>query len=151
VIVRRDQIEVEAQNDPTREEPASASKLVIPFSPVIGAPTGITREPPHNNGRIDALAREKLLNAIGRATRWVKALKSREAKSFEEIAVQEGICVRHVRRLSVLAFVSPNLLNAVVSCTAPNELTASVLTEALPKCWAKQEAFFGVISPNSGA
>jgi hypothetical protein len=68
MIIRRDRIEVDLQRDPDREEVGSASKLVIPFSPTASAQKGITREAP-NNGRIDARAREKLLNAIRRASR----------------------------------------------------------------------------------
>jgi hypothetical protein len=118
----------------------SAPKLVIPFSPTVIAQKGITREPA-SNGQLDAIGREKLLNAIRRASAWVEAVRSGE--SFEAIAVQEGFGERHVRRLAVLAFLSPNLLNAVAKCTAPPGLTVSVLTEALPHCWAKQEAELG--------
>jgi hypothetical protein len=49
---------------------------------------------------------------------------------------------RHVRRLAVLAFLSPNLLNGLASSVAAAEVTISVLSEALPHCWSKQEAFF---------
>jgi hypothetical protein len=123
-------------------ETASASKLAIPFSPTIIAQRGITREPA-NEPCIDPVAREKLLNAIRRATEWVQAVRSGEAKSFDEIAAQEGLGERHVRRLAVLAFLSPNLLNGLASSTASAEVTISVLIEALPHCWAEQEAFFG--------
>jgi len=131
---------VETRKDPDQEELESAPKLVIPFSPTVIAQKGITREPA-SNGQLDAIGREKLLNAIRRSSAWVEAVRSGE--SFEAIAVQEGFGERHVRRLAVLAFLSPNLLNAVAKCTAPPGLTVSVLTEALPHCWAKQEAELG--------
>jgi DNA invertase Pin-like site-specific DNA recombinase len=144
VIVRGDRIEVELQGA-DREEAGSVGKLVIPFSPTASAQKGITREP-NSDRHIDSVAREKLLNAIRRATSWVEAVRSGEAGCFDEIAAQERVGERHVRRLSVLAFLSPNLLNAIANCTASAEVTVSVLTEALPHCWAKQE-LFGVISP----
>jgi hypothetical protein len=145
VIMRRDRIEVELQRGADREEAGSVGKLVIPFSPTASAQKGITREP-NSDRHIDSVAREKLLNAIRRATSWVEAVRSGEAGCFDEIAAQERVGERHVRRLSVLAFLSPNLLNAIANCTASAEVTVSVLTEALPHCWAKQE-LFGVISP----
>jgi hypothetical protein len=103
---------------------------------------GITREPVEK-GLIDAVAREKLLNAIRRASRWVDALRSGAAESFGEIADREGIGERHVRRLAPLAFLSPKVLNAIVDLAAPAKLTVSMLTEALSHSWAAQYASFG--------
>jgi hypothetical protein len=142
VVIRRDRIEVEVQRDLDGEEVDHASKLAIPFAPIIAPQKGITREP-LENGRIDAVARETLLNAIKRATRWVEALRSGEAESFDDIAAQEGIGERHVRRLSVLAFLSPKVLNAIVDSAAPAKLTVSMLTEALSHSWTAQYASFG--------
>jgi DNA invertase Pin-like site-specific DNA recombinase len=112
VIMRRDRIEVEIKNEPEREEPASGSRIAIPFSPALSSQKGITREP-SNNGHIDAVGREKLLNAIRRATKWVEAVGSGEAESFEEIAAQEKLGERHIRWLTPLAFLSPKVLSAI--------------------------------------
>lgn len=139
VIIRRDRIEVEIRSDADREEPALASKLAIPFAALGSTQKGITRLPALD-GYIDAVAREKLISAIGQASGWVEAVKSGGAESFKQIATHEGVGERHVRRLSVLAFLSPTILYQVENCTAPSDLTVSVLTEALPHCWAKQEA-----------
>jgi DNA invertase Pin-like site-specific DNA recombinase len=141
VMIRRDRIEVELQREPDGEGFGSAGKLTIPFSPATNAQKGITREP-SNNGHIDALGRENLLNAIRRASAWVHALKSGQAKSFTEIAAREALGRRHVRRLAVLPFLAPKVVEAVATCTAPADLTVSVLTEALPHCWAEQESRF---------
>jgi site-specific DNA recombinase len=136
VIVRRSRIEVELQREPDREE--AASELVIPFTPLVTPQKGIACEPAED-GRIDAVARENLLNAIRRAFAWVEAMKSGQAKSFTEIAAREGLGRRHVRRLAVLPFLAPKVLEAVAAGTAPAALTVSLLTEALPHCWAEQE------------
>ena len=141
VIVRRDRIEVELQREPDGEELGCAGKLFIPFSPATSAQKGITREP-SSNGHIDAVARENLLHAIRRASAWVEAVKSEQTKSFTEIAAREGLGRRHVRRLAVLPFLAPKVLEAVATCAAPADLTVSVLTEALPHCWAEQEIHF---------
>jgi hypothetical protein len=121
---------------------ASESNLVIPFSPTVSAQKGITREPT-NDGHIDAAGREKLMNAIRRACRWVTAVRSGEVKSFDEIAAQEDIGERHIRRLTPLAFLSPTLFSAIVDGASSGELTVSNLTEALPHSWAAQEEMFG--------
>jgi hypothetical protein len=139
VIVRRDRIEIELQREPDGDQRGPAGNLMIPFSPAISAQKGITREPSHN-GHIDALGRENLLNAIRRAPAWVEAVKSGQANSFTEIAAREGLGRRHVRRLAVLPFLAPKVLEALATCTAPADLTISLLAEALPHCWAEQES-----------
>jgi DNA invertase Pin-like site-specific DNA recombinase len=139
LIIRRDRIEVESQRDANGEEVGLASKLVVPFSPTASAQKGITREAP-NNGRIDARTREKLLNAIRRASRWVEAVRSGEAKSFDEIAAQEGLGERHVRWLTPLAFLSPKVLDGIRDGSASAGLTIARLAKALPHSWIEQEA-----------
>ena len=44
----------------------------------------------------------------------------------------EGLAARHVRRLSVLAFLSPKIIRAIADSAAPAGMTASALTQALP-------------------
>jgi DNA invertase Pin-like site-specific DNA recombinase len=141
VIVRRDRVEVDLQRDPDREEVGSASKLVIPFAPTIPARKGVAREPVEDS-HIDAVAREKLLNAIRRAFRWVEAVKSGEAESFEEIAAQEGLGARHIRWLTPLAFLSPKVLTGILHGLAATGLTVAMLAKALPHSWAAQDRTF---------
>jgi DNA invertase Pin-like site-specific DNA recombinase len=141
VIIRGDRIEIELQRELQAEGLGSAGKLIIPFSPAVSAQKGITREPADNR-HIDAVGRENLLKAIRRASAWVEVVKSGQVKSFTEIAVREGLGRRHVRRLAVLPFLAPKVLELLASCTAPADLTVSAPTEALPHCWAKQEAVF---------
>lgn len=144
VIIRRDQVEVEIRDDAEREDPPTPTKLVIPFSPIVTVQEGITREP-LEDGQIDAVAREKLLNAIRRASRWVEAVRSGEAKSFAAIGSEEGVGERHVRRLAQLAFLSPKVAAAILDESAPAGLTISHLTEALPHRWVAQDDMFGSV------
>jgi site-specific DNA recombinase len=136
VIVRHDRIEFEVRRDIA--EKAFASKIQVPFSPKTIAHKAITREP-MGDGRIDPVAREKLLNAIRRASRWVGAVRSGEAESFAEIAAEQGIGERHVRWLTSLGFLSPKVLMAVLDESAPAALTVARLAQALPHSWCKQE------------
>jgi hypothetical protein len=137
VMIRRDRIEVEIAS--AEGEDAVASKLAIPFAPALAPQKGVTREPVENRPIYDAVARENLLNAIGRASRWVEAVRLGEAKSFAEIAAQEGLGERHVRWLTPLAFVSPNVVRAILDGSAPMGLTVAKLAKALPDCWVEQE------------
>jgi hypothetical protein len=134
VSIRGDRIEVGCERAPDEEEFDSRSKLTIAFTPTMTLQKGITREPAEN-GQIDAVAREKLLNAIRRASKWVEAVRSGEAESFADIAAQEGLGERHVRWLSPLAFLSPRALNAILAGSAPAGLTVAKLLNALPHSW----------------
>ena len=118
----------------------SASKLVIPFAPtsILRRGSRVSRQ---SNGQIDAVGREKLLNAIRRASAWVEAVRSGEAESFEEIAVQEGLGERHVRWLTPLAFLYPKILAAALDGSITADLTVATLARALPHSWALQELF----------
>jgi hypothetical protein len=56
------------------------------------------------------------------------------------------IRVRYVRRLTRLAFLSPRIVEAIVTGHQPPELTAKALTERieLPLLWSEQEHALGV-------
>jgi site-specific DNA recombinase len=58
---------------------------------------------------------------------------------LQELAVRDGITRRYIRRLVNLAFLSPQLVEAIVQGRQPLELTATRLTELdLPLEWAEQ-------------
>jgi site-specific DNA recombinase len=143
VMIRRNQIDVEPPSDGDGQECGVPSKLVIPFAPTTAPQKGITRQPVEN-GHIDAVARENLLIAIRRASRWVEAVRLGEAKSFEQIAAQEKLGARHIRWLTPLAFLSPNVVSAIVNEAARAGLTIAALVKALPHSWAEQEKMFRV-------
>jgi site-specific DNA recombinase len=137
VIIRRDRIEVDIGGE-TREETGSQSKLVTAFSPPVAAQKGTMREAT-DEGHIDAGARETLLSAIRRASRWVDAVRLGEAESFDEIAIRENITERHVRRLAPLAFLSPKLLDALLKATSRSGLTVSAIVHRIPHSWLEQD------------
>jgi site-specific DNA recombinase len=83
--------------------------------------------------------RDRLLTAIARARAWVQDLVDGRAKSFAEIAEQEGKVERHIRLLAPLAFVSPRLLSGIIDGAGPPNLTVTGLAQGLAYSWAKQE------------
>ena len=72
------------------------------------------------------------------------AILDGKATSFEEFAADENIAERYVRRLAVLAYLSPRIIQAIVDGVAPNGLTVSSLSMGLPHAWAEQEAMIGL-------
>jgi len=68
------------------------------------------------------------------------------AKSIAEIAEREGVSDRYIRRLTLLAFLAPQIVEAIVAGNQPPELTAEALAERidLPLLWAAQEQAVGI-------
>jgi site-specific DNA recombinase len=87
-----------------------------------------------------------LLKAVARARRWSEDLLMGRAQSVAEIAEREGVTDRYVRRLMRLAFLAPEIVEAIVAGNQPPELTAEALAERidLPLLWAAQEQAVGI-------
>src|SRR5438132_8254588 len=80
-----------------------------------------------------------VIKAIARGRAWFEELAAGRARSLRELAERDGITRRYVRRLIDLAFLSPNLVEAILQGRQPVELTATRLTELdLPLDWTDQ-------------
>lgn len=83
-----------------------------------------------------------LIKAVVRAHRWFDDLVSGRARSLGQIAEKEGVSDRYVSHLMPLAFLAPDIVEAIVAGTQPVDLTAETLTKHtdLPLGWAEQTA-----------
>ena len=80
-----------------------------------------------------------LTKAIVRGRAWFEELATGRARSLQELAKRDGITRRYIRRLVNLAFLSPQLVEAILQGRQPAELTATRLTELdLPLDWTEQ-------------
>src|SRR5256885_16586580 len=80
-----------------------------------------------------------LIKAIARGRAWFEELAIGRARSLQELAKRDGISRRYIRRLVGLAFLSPELVEAILQGRQPVELTATRLTELdLPLDWTEQ-------------
>ena len=86
-----------------------------------------------------------LIKAVVRAHRWFDDLVSGRARSLGDIAKAEGVSDRYVSHLMPLAFLAPEIVEAILAGTQPVDLTAETLTRRteLPLPWAKQKAQMG--------
>jgi site-specific DNA recombinase len=81
-----------------------------------------------------------LIKAIARGRAWFEELATGRARSFQELAKRDGISRRYIRRLIGLAFLSPQLIEAILQGWQPVALTATRLTELdLPLDWTEQQ------------
>ena len=80
-----------------------------------------------------------LIEAIAGGRKWFEEFVTSRARSLQELAKREGITRRYIRRPVSLAFLSPDLVEAVLHDRQPVELTATHLTELdLPPDYAEQ-------------
>jgi hypothetical protein len=134
--------ELQADLSDSEIAPNKLPELMIPFVPKLAPRKGIAHAP-MDQETIDSETRETLLKAIARSRGWMETILSDQTASFDEIASSEGLAERHVRRLAVLAFLSPKVVQAIADGAVPSGVTVSSLTQALPRAWADQERLLG--------
>src|SRR6202040_2674159 len=90
-----------------------------------------------------------LLKEIRRAHRCFEALVSGQVRSVAELATVEGISDRYVSSLLPLAFLAPEIVEAIAAGRQPPDLTAHRLirTVELPIAWAAQKQLLGLRNP----
>lgn len=143
VTVHRSEIEIVWRpSDPASSDAPTGGSRKIAFEPHLPVKKGIAHSPAGT--RMDPRSRQALLQAIAKAHRWIDEFMTGKVQSLDEIAARENLVERYVRRLSVLAFLSPKIIRAIMDGTAPTDLTVTSLTQALPHSWAAQERMSGV-------
>jgi hypothetical protein len=92
------------------------------------------------NGAPAPRADSALLKAVARARQWSEDLLAGRAQSVAEIAERERVGSRYVRRLLRLAFLAPDIVEAIAAGDQPSELTAEAMAERidLPLLWTAQ-------------
>ena len=87
-----------------------------------------------------------LLKAVARAFRWFETLATRQATSITELAVGEGVDERYIRSLIRLAFLAPEVVEAIVQGDRPVDLTTKALLTRidLPLDWLAQKQALGI-------
>jgi len=78
-----------------------------------------------------------LIKAVARAHDWFEQLKTGEAQSVGDIARAEGITHPYVSRILKLAFLAPDVVEAILEGRQPIEMTADRLTleDNVPVRW----------------
>ena len=86
-----------------------------------------------------------LLHAIARGRKWFQELVSGTAAFAREIAAREGVNERYVRRLIPLAFLSPQIVEAIIEGRQPVSLTGEALSRGIdiPHEWERQNIALG--------
>ena len=88
--------------------------------------------------------RARILKAIATARAWLDELLTGQIASTEALAAREGCSERSVRNALALAFVSPNIGDAIVAGRLPRSIGLTRLTD-LPLSWTEQDAALGTL------
>ena len=105
-----------------------------------GAETRLVFDGP-SDGRPAANPDPALIKAVVRAHRWFDDLITGRAPSLVGIAKAEGLSDRYVGHVMPLAFLAPDIVEAILAGTQPIDLTAEKLIKQtqLPLSWIKQK------------
>ena len=87
-----------------------------------------------------------LIHELRRAHRCVDRLVMGRVTSLDELATQEGVSDRYISSVLPLAFLAPDILEAIVNGCQPPELTAHRLIRSttLPIAWRDQKRLLGI-------
>ncbi len=100
----------------------------------------------HNdNGQAAHTPDPVLANIIARAYDWQQRLQQGEATSIREIAEAEKLTPSYVTRILRLAFLAPDIIEAILKGRQPVEITTKdlLLCHSLPMDWSAQRKLLG--------
>ena len=132
-------VRLKREEDAADDAKVAPPELTLAFEHAGPRRKGVVHEPQANAAPMDPKSRDALLRAIARSRSWIDEITNGRVSSLHEIAARENLVERYVRRLALLAFLSPRTIAAIADGSAPASLTASRLTDALPHSWAEQE------------
>ncbi len=89
---------------------------------------------------------ERLIGLISRSCEWIEQFSAGTVTSVREIARRDNLDEGDVSRFLPLAFLAPDIVQAIISGRQPTELTAEALRHAcpLPCSWEKQRKLLGI-------
>ena len=100
----------------------------------------LREDSPENGGAPD----RALIKAVARAFEWREALEKDEVHSILELARKTGCDEKYIRRLLKLAFLAPDIVEAILQGKQPHGVNLSrILQWDLPLSWAEQRAILG--------
>ena len=132
---------------PTSPEDPADTLTLEQFVPLIMKKRGVElrlviQNEPSSSSKVDLI----LLKTIARAHRWFDQLLSGEVKSLTAIATREGLNYRFLGKIIRLAFLAPEIVEAIAEGTQPPELSTELLTKRvrLRLDWSDQKRLLNI-------
>jgi hypothetical protein len=133
-IVHRDSIAITLRREDLAdadEAPVAVPAISIAFTPTVLPRKGFAHVPPSDR-QLDEATRLVLLRTIARSRDWIAMMIADPETDFEAIAWRENLAERYVRLLAPLAYLSPRIIEAIASGSAPADLTVRQLIRNPP-------------------
>lgn len=86
-----------------------------------------------------------LIKAIVRAHAWAKLLQAGKVKSLNDVAKTEGLSRGYVTDIIRLAYLAPDITEAILEGRQPQTLMLRDMMRTIPPNWADQRRMFGFI------
>lgn len=100
--------------------------------------------PPMRAAQLQPRPNAALIKAVTRAHNWNQRLFSGKASSIKSIAEEESLNERYVGRILRLAFLAPDIVEAILDGRQPADLDLDRLLKGVPIAWADQRRVFGL-------
>ena len=85
-----------------------------------------------------------LIKAVAKAHRWNQELLAGKVRSIRALARDAGVTNRYVRKLLPMAFLAPDIVDAILDGRQPRDLSLeSLVNTSIPRRWADQRRQFG--------
>ena len=85
-----------------------------------------------------------LVKAVSRASDWVRRMESGECKHQRALAKATGLESRYINCILRVAFLAPEIVEAVIDGRQPPNLTLGSLTGVLPMSWQQQKELISI-------
>ena len=85
-----------------------------------------------------------LIKAVSRASDWVRRMESGECKHQRDLAKATGLDARYINSILRVAFLTPEIAEAIIDGRQPPDLRLASLTGALPMSWQLQRKLIGI-------
>jgi len=82
-------------------------------------------------------------NALKKALIWNQALTTGEVSNMAQLAKQENVTQRYIAHLIKLAFLAPDIMEAIMKGNIPPRLALDRLKKGIPLDWKEQRLEFG--------
>jgi hypothetical protein len=82
-------------------------------------------------------------NALKKALIWNQALTTGEVSNMVQLAKQENVTQRYIAHLIKLAFLAPDIMEAIIKGNIPPKLALDRLKKGIPIDWKEQRLEFG--------
>jgi site-specific DNA recombinase len=122
----------------------SGIEIILPWSPKVLKPKRDIHTAKELSDATQRLNQFRLVAAIYRARQWHAGLVSGSVADIDTIAAQEKKSARTVRTLLSLAFLAPDIIEAIIDERLKVDTTVSDLSANLPVSWAEQRRYVGM-------